>query len=184
MGTTKSTNEDLRRALNRMKQRFRTGYYDLLTGSKHLGEAEAEELKTDIEINYDRFISSLSHDHQDHTYHVDIIPRVDGGYDVDVIGTQVIYDEFGTGIVGANNPHPTKSAHNLNAYNTGASIHHFPDSNKDYWVYFVDGRFATTHGIPAGQFIYDSTINMADGIWINNYYKTAFKDFYDNMKRK
>lgn len=184
MATTKSTSQDLRRALNQMKNKFRVGFYDLQTGSKHLGEVEAQELKSEIERNYDNFISSLSHDHQDHTYHVDIIPRSDGGYDVDVIGTQVIYDEFGTGIVGANNPHPMKSNYNLNAYNTGAKIHHFPDSNKDYWVYFADGRFVTTKGVPAGAFMYNSIMNMAEGIWANLFYEEIFKDFYDTMKGK
>ena len=178
MGTTTSTNKNLQKALNTMQKRYRTAFYSLETGSKYLGETEAKELKTEISTNYDLFINSLSHDHQDHTYHIDIVPRSKEGYDVQIIGMQVIYDEFGTGIVGLQNPHPVKSNHNLNEYNTGPSIHHFPDSNKDYWVYFSpkDGRWATSHGVPSGQFVYDSISNMADGIWINNYYKEVFGD--------
>lgn len=184
MATTTSTNQQARRALNRMRQRVRKGYYDLQTGSKYLGEVEAEELKNEIEINYSNFISSLSHDHQDHTHHIDIIPRGDGGYDVDVVGLQVIYDEFGTGIVGLQNPHPRKQVYDLNGYNTGPQIHHFPDSNKDYWVYPVDGRFVTSRGVPAGQFVYDAVMNMEKGVWSKSFYEEIFKDFYDTMRGK
>lgn len=176
MGTTKSTNEDLKKALNQMKERFRTSKYIISTGSKHLSECAAEELKNEIETNYNSFISSLSNDHQDHTYHVDIIPRGDDGYDVDVVGLQVIYDEFGTGIEGLQNPHPRKSNHSLNAYNTGPTIHHYPDSNRDYWVYPSKDGFASTHGVPSGQFIFNSIIHMENGIWINNYFDEAFGD--------
>ena len=179
IATTTSTSADLKKALSQMKQRFRTGVISLKTGSQHLTEDGAEELKELIEFNYDKFIGSLQNDHDDHTYYTAIMPRDGGGYDVLVTGPSVIYDEFGTGIVGYHNQHPKKGNHNLNGYNTGPKIiHHVPDSNKDYWVFYRGGKYYTSHGIPAGQFMYDSLTEMADGIWINRYIEKEFGDLY------
>ncbi len=187
MGTTASTNRDLIRTLNQMKQKFRKGTISLKTGGEQLSKGEAEELKDEIEKNYDLFINSLPKDRQDHTYYTTVLPRSDGGYDVLVTGSSVIYDEFGTGIVGAINPHPKKSSYGdeLNKYNSGETIRHFPNNpGKDYWIYPSSGGYISTHGIPAGQFMYDSITNMIDGIWINNHYKEIFGDFYNDMKGK
>ena len=84
---------------------------------------------------------------------------------VGIRGSQAIYDEFGTGTVGANNPHPEKSNYNLNDYNSGKTIR--PNSRKDteaskqgiplnglYWTYKFNGEKIYTQGRPAGMHVY------------------------------
>lgn len=84
---------------------------------------------------------------------------------VGISGSQSIYDEFGTGTVGANNPHPEKGNYNLNDYNSGKTIR--PNSRKDteaskqgiplnglYWTYKYNGKKIYTQGRPAGMHVY------------------------------
>lgn len=178
MGTT-STSEKLITGVNQMKQRFRTGVLTLKTGSQHLTEDAAKELEETIRNNYDAFIGSLENDHQNHTYYTTILPRDNNGYDVVVTGQSVIYDEFGTGVIGSFAQHPKKGNYsNLRDYNSGPRIQHFPDKTKDYWVYHEGGKFYASHGIPAGQFMYDSLVQMADGIWMNKYIEQEFGNLY------
>lgn len=72
-------------------------------------------------------------------------------------GSQVLYDEFGTGTEGANSPHPDKGKFRLNAYNSGKNIQ--PDVNGNlYWTYFdkSTNQLVKTQGIPAGKQVYDA----------------------------
>jgi len=186
MATTQSINNQIKGDLKRLTQKFQAGYHSLETGAKRLGEFEAEELKTEIENNYDAYINSLGNDHRDHSYNVHIVPRSNGGYTVEVNGLQVIYDEFGTGIIAFNKQHPDKGKYgNLNGYNTGPKIRHFADSSQDYWIFpGSDGKFVLTHGTEPGQFMYDSVNNMANSIWMTSDIEQAFKDFYKTMKGK
>lgn len=84
---------------------------------------------------------------------------------VGVAGSQVLYNEFGTGTEGANNPHPEKDNYGLNSYNSGRTIrkNNKNDSNATqngipvgelYWTYNSDGQKIYTQGIPAGQQVY------------------------------
>lgn len=184
MATTTSTSEQVRKAYNQMKQRFRKGTISLKTGSEYITEEGAKELEDRIKVNYDAFIGSLENDHQNHTYYTDIVPRNESGYDVVVTGQSVIYDEFGTGIVGLNNPHPRKGNYNnLHTYNTGPRIHHFNDNiNKDYWIYIQGGKYYVTHGIRSGHFMYDAVSEMANGEWIRKYINKISTDLYNDMK--
>lgn len=187
MARSQSTNKALMDSLEKMHRKFRQGFYSLQTGGKNLTEGAAEELKHVIETNYSNFISELKSegDGQDHAHHIDITPRGDGGYDVDVIGSEVLYDEFGTGIVGAINPHPQKGKYNLKKYNSGETIRHFPDNpGRDYWIYNTNGKYHVSHGVRAGMFMYDSTTDMMSGIWVKNHYKQYYKDFFNIMKGK
>lgn len=184
MAKAYTSQEEIRRAYNQMKQRFRKGTISLKTGSQYLTEGCAKELEEKIKVNYDAFIGSLENDHQDHTYYTTIFPRDEKGYDVIVTGGQVIYDEFGTGIEGYHNQHPKKNNHNLNAYNTGPKIHHFPDSNRDYWIYKQGGKYYVTHGIRSGHFMYDALDEITDGIWVNKYIDKLYDNFYNEMKGK
>jgi len=176
---TVSTNKKLAGDIQRMNKKFEQGFYSLEAGAKRLEEAEAEELKTEIELNYNAFISAHKNDGQDHSYTTHIVPRPGGGYTVEVNGLQVVYDEFGTGIEGYNKQHPHKTKYNLNGYNTGKTIRHFADSSRDYWIFKSGNKFHLTHGVPAGQFMYDSMINMENGIWTNVIKsKKIFKDLF------
>ena len=80
---------------------------------------------------------------------------------IGVTGSQVLYNEFGTGTEGANNPHPTKGNYELKGYNTGetirtnksaesnASQHDIPVGGL-YWTYTDEnGQKQYTQGIPA-----------------------------------
>lgn len=79
---------------------------------------------------------------------------------------KVEFIEFGTGIIGKNN-HDGINADWLNklpppytAYNAGPQIHHFEDSNMDYWVYFDEQGMHVTQGQPADPFIYRSVTEL------------------------
>ncbi len=78
-------------------------------------------------------------------------------------GYQALYDEFGTGTVGAENPHPMKEQFELNDYNSGKTIRTNKNENSNaskhdipvgglYWTY-TDGRGQKqyTQGIAAQQ---------------------------------
>ena len=89
----------------------------------------------------------------------------DANKKVGASGTQVLYNEFGTGTEGANIPHPQKGEFGLNNYNSGRTIR---TNNKEksnatnngipvgglYWTYKVNGVKKYTQGIPAGMQVY------------------------------
>lgn len=181
---TTSTNTRLAGDIKRMNKKFQQGFYHLETGAKRLEEAEAEELRGEIELNYEAFISQHKDDGQNRSYKTHVTPRPGGGYTVEINGFQVVYDEFGTGIEGYNNQHRDRSKYNLNGYNTGKKIHHFADSSQDYWVFKSGGKLHVTHGVPAGQFMYDSMINMVNGIWANVNFKKIFGDVFKQGGKK
>lgn len=76
-------------------------------------------------------------------------------------GSQVLYDEFGTGTEGANSPHPDKGKFKLNAYNSGKNIVSDVDGNL-YWTYLdkSTNQFVKTQGIPAGKQVYDANESL------------------------
>lgn len=181
---TVSTNNKLAGDIKRMNKKFEQSFYSLEAGAKRLEEEEAKELKAEIELNYNAFISQHNGDGQNRSYKVHVVPRIDGGHTVEVNGLQVVYDEFGTGIEGYNNQHPDKTKYSLQGYNTGKKIHHFPDSSRDYWIFKSGGQFHSTQGVPAGQFMYDSMINMQNGIWANVNFKKVFGDVFKQGGKK
>lgn len=83
-------------------------------------------------------------------------------------GEQAIYDEFGTGTIGSENPHPTKNQFNLNPYNSGSTIRKNENANSMaslngipvgglYWTYYdMNGNKVYTQGIAAQKEGYDS----------------------------
>lgn len=181
---TVSTNKQLAGDIQRMEKKFKQSFYSLETGAKRLEEAEAKELKDEIELNYNAFIQKHANDGQNRAYKVHIVPRTDGGHNVEVNGLQVVYDEFGTGIVGYNNQHPDKTKYNLRGYNTGKKIHHFADSSKDYWIFSSGGVYHKTQGVEPGKFMYDSMTNLANGIWANVNFKEVFGDIHKQGGKK
>lgn len=87
---------------------------------------------------------------------------------IGVTGTQVLYNEFGTGTEGAENPHPDKGEFGLNPYNSGRTIR--PNNNENstasklgiptgglYWTYMDGSIKKYTQGIPAGKQVYLAT---------------------------
>ena len=75
-------------------------------------------------------------------------------------GTQVLYDEFGTGTKGQESPHPEKGKFGLNAYNSGKKIK--VSKNGDlFWVYKnKSGELIKTNGIPAGKQVFNASIML------------------------
>ena len=80
-------------------------------------------------------------------------------------GTQVLYNEFGTGTEGANIPHPKKGEFGLRGYNTGTTIRQNNRENSNatnngipvgglYWTYMDGSIKKYTQGIPAGKQVY------------------------------
>lgn len=84
---------------------------------------------------------------------------------IGAVGTQVLYNEFGTGTEGANSPHPQKGDFGLNAYNSGKTIRPNNNANSSasqlgiptgemYWTYMDGNVKKYTQGIPAGKQVY------------------------------
>ena len=80
-------------------------------------------------------------------------------------GPGAVYDEFGTGDEGANDPHPMKNNFSLNPYNSGPTIR-LDEFDRHYWIYKPmagqpyfddDGK---THGIPSGKMIYNTSKHL------------------------
>lgn len=116
------------------------------------------------------------------------IEKTNEGYEILASGTGVIYEEFGTGDVGASNPHPNKNAYGLKGYNTGSHIRpadKFSSYKADiksgnYWVFKNrrTGDIQLTQGIPAGMFMYNSSE------WLRDNYKDIVKQKVDDVLSK
>lgn len=92
--------------------------------------------------------------------------KTNNGYRVGARGSQVLYDEFGTGTEGLNAPHELKNNFNLKEYNSGktirsAGINMKPETGilpgELYWTYKgKNGEIVYTQGIPAGKEIFNA----------------------------
>ena len=85
-------------------------------------------------------------------------------------GSQVLYDEFGTGTQGESNRHPLKGKYGLAGYNTGRKIRKasvkvnentgIPIGTK-YWTYKnKQGETVFTTGIPAGKQVFNAAMSL------------------------
>ena len=86
---------------------------------------------------------------------------------IGVSGSQVLYNEFGTGTKGERSPHPEKNNYGLNAYNSGKTIRRNMKQGSNatqngipegelYWTYMENGEKHYTQGIPAGKQVYNA----------------------------
>ena len=85
---------------------------------------------------------------------------------ISMSGPQALYEEFGTGTMGEQNPHPIKEEFDLNPYNSGKTIRKVTQKVHDktglplgalYWTYKDEsGKTVYTQGIPAIKPGYDS----------------------------
>lgn len=89
---------------------------------------------------------------------------------VGAMGSQVLYNEFGTGTQGEQSPHPKKTEYSLNSYNSGRTIRKasvkvneksgIPVGTK-YWTYKnIQGEIVFTTGIPAGMQVFNASISL------------------------
>lgn len=108
---------------------------------------------------------------------------------IGIQGEQAIYEEFGTGTVGQNSPHPLKDdVEGLNPYNSGKTIRPNTGINSSgtglteatkrgiplngmYWTYMDGDKKIYTQGIPAGLHVYKG-------------FKTIQKNFKAVSKKK
>lgn len=165
---TASTDVNLKRALKQGEHKLKKVGNSLSIASKYISDDIANLLVDEINANYDSFVSSLSRDKQDRSDTNIYVKKLSTGNRVVVSGSQVIYDEFGTGDAGLLHPHVEKSKYNLNGYNTGAHIK--TNSNGGhYWNYYSekDGKFVTSSGVPAGMFMFNSVNNIANNVAAN-----------------
>ena len=176
---TTSSNASARTAIRQARRRFKVFVNELSATRQAVSESMGEELAKEVQTNYDSFVSGLSHDHQDRSDTIINSYKTDRGCVVVARGSQVLYDEFGTGDRGLMNPHPDKGKYSLNDYNSGSHIKLDKDGSF-YWTYYStkDGKYTSSHGVPAGMFMYKSFENIANGIAANivfNEYSKAMR---------
>lgn len=99
---------------------------------------------------------------------VSVLNEKDGNrYRIGIKGAQALYEEYGTGTVGAMNPHPQKDA-SLNPYNSGKTIRINSNPkgvatkngiplNTLYWTYKYNGTTIYTQGRPAGAHVFKAS---------------------------
>lgn len=105
--------------------------------------------------------------------------KIDNGYKLTAKGKDVLYEEFGTGDKGEDDPHPDKSKFNLNDYNSGYFIMSVEDiGNQDlldflkeegitsgkYWSYRKNGERHFTQGVPSGKEMWNTRNEMIKNI--------------------
>ena len=106
------------------------------------------------DLMWDRQNSFLSSNKEASGYNsTSHVIQLNDRYIARIEGDQVIYNEFGTGDPGLNNPHPNKSKYDLNPYLSGKYIKTDIDGGH-YWIHNGDAHI----GVPAGKFVY-STVN-------------------------
>lgn len=116
------------------------------------------------------------------------VVKTQNGYRAYIRGPAVIYEEFGTGDVGASNGHPWKGDYPLRPYNSGETIRPADETSSEkygidsglYWTYYdpVKHRMVATQGIPSGKFMYGADI------WLRNNYKKIAKEKVDDILSK
>lgn len=125
---------------------------------------EASELAyTEIQKNHD----AIPYKDGNNDYKV-FKEKIENGYKVGARGSQVLYDEFGTGTEGLKSDHSNKlNEYNLKDYNSGRTIRTAGvtiPANKGiltgelYWTYKdkETGEIVYTQGIPAGKEVFNA----------------------------
>lgn len=135
--------------------------------TKELAEYGLKEMKN----IYDSF-GYLSFGNEPNSFFIEDTP--DGGKNVVMQGLQAIYEEFGTGTLGEQNPHPIKSEFNLNDYNSGRTIRRARKS---------DVKNASLQGanIPEGGLFWTYKNNVGDTIYTQG--TPAQKEGFDSMNK-
>lgn len=90
---------------------------------------------------------------------------------ISLSGPNSIYDEFGVGEEGANDPHPQKSEFSfLNPYNSGPVVSsHISKNGKHYWFYgpmrgkpYFDSKTGYTEGVPSGKQMFNTSLYVRE----------------------
>lgn len=133
----------------------------------NVGDEIANELVSIAEQKISENYSSKPFKDGNDDWKVYTAKEAKGHYKAGVSGIQVLYNEFGTGTEGLNNPHDMKSKFNLKPYNSGPTIRPVTDAVSNvtgmrvgelYWTYKdKDGNTVYTQGIPAGMEVYHAS---------------------------
>lgn len=111
-------------------------------------------------------------------------PTENGVASIVMEGPNAVYDEFGTGEEGSNNPHPLKGQFNLNPYNSGPTIFYNELAGRYQWIYRpMAGRpyfteEGLTSGTPSGKQMYNTLnyINSIKGEIISQHIEEMLKE--------
>lgn len=168
-------------------------------------QSQLESLSEEMEIATKDIVSELVEKGKDYaqsaynqfeyrsgTTECDINSDVDelSGY-ISLVGEEAFYEEFGTGELGARNPHPTKNRFEvpLNDYNSGPFVSsHIKKSTRVGWHYWFYGPKAgskgyygdngLTYGIPSGKMMYNT------GKYLHKQLKNIAEDKIKEMTAK
>ena len=144
----------------------------LKENSRELGD---KILKDIAEEGLDEINSSLSTSNFEFSERVTAFSRIENGkVEIGIQGNQAIYEEYGTGTMGENNPHPQKDS-SLNPYNSGKTIRANTriQSNASsegiplgglYWTYKFNGQKIYTQGRPAGAHVYKASKRLKENL--------------------
>lgn len=100
---------------------------------KEISKETAELGKEYLEEEYSQAVHDQTIDLSDLSIEVEETSR---GHRLIARGSQVLYEEFGTGEEGAKQPHPKKNEYNLNDYNSGPFVStHINKYGLHYWYY-------------------------------------------------
>lgn len=164
----------LKQAVNRIKLLEDFGVMSV--SNKNFTKAVAERLVTNIQINYTAFVAGLGNDKQDRSGTSIYAVENTRGYEVRAVGSQIIYDEFGTGDKGENKANgdiiSRKNRYGLKPYNSGPTIKESKNGGHYWWFKSpLDSKFHTSWGVEPGQFMYNGLMETADDL---EFMKSAF----------
>ncbi len=149
---------DLSKKIDNLKQ-------DLKKADKRIEDRLADYARTQIENNLSA--TPFRDGNEDTTTFKE---EFDDKIKVGMRGSQVLYNEFGTGTQGEMSPHPVKGKFPLHGYNTGRTIRtaslkvnekYGVSVGTKYWTYkSADGQTVFTTGIPAGKQVFDAAMAL------------------------
>lgn len=139
---------------------------------KELSEADERIVKKLSDYTEQEIENNLSNtEFKDGNNDVHVFKEIDNKKaKIGMRGSQVLYDEFGTGTQGEQSPHPIKENFGLAGYNTGRKIRRasvkvnertgIPIGSK-YWTYKNKaGETIYTTGIPAGKQVFNAAQSL------------------------
>lgn len=135
-----------------------------------VGETLPETIKNLVEDG-EKYANQqyASFEYRNSPTHCTIKSNIDGlKGSISLVGKDAFYEEFGTGELGARDPHPTKNRFDvpLNEYNSGPFVStHVRKTTRagwHYWIYYdMRGqkgylKSGLTYGIPSGKMMYNT----------------------------
>lgn len=149
------TNEN---SIKNARQKIQNLIRDFKSLPNDINSSVAKECESRLLSYHDEFTDTLGPDPYSHSVMTRVINTKESSKAI-IYGEQVIYDEFGTGDVGARSPHPEKGKYGLNDYSSGPYVSKHVDAEGHYW----DFEGYTLRGVPAGKFMYRTITEMQSG---------------------